>query len=165
MRFLKYPEILDLFEKEILSIDLDERIFEGMSTSDIINLDYQMKDRMLQENFLKWSESIHAKKDMLLHTSFSNSLWSTFLGKFAINRGEIFCVPLLERIFSKDSNIMGFLEIKEEFYNKGFRFCNGGLINLSDRALQSIEITNVKKSVSLIPNDTNIATLKIVAIP
>ena len=165
MRFLSYPEIFELFQREILTVDLDEKIFDGMDTKGVIDLDQQMKDRMFQGNFLEWKNDVHAKRDLLIHTSFSSSVWKTMFGKYVVTRGEIFSIPTLERVRSSDPNIMAFVDISDELYEKGFRLANGGLTDIHRRQFASVDITNVEKNANLIPNDHFVASLRMVTIP
>lgn len=165
MRFLTYPEIFELFEKEVISVDIDERAFDGLSASQIVDADHQIKDRMLEGNFLNWGNDIHTKKEIRLHASFASSVWRTVLGKFVVTRGDFHSIPLLERVSSRDPHIMGFLEISDNLHDRGFRLISGGLIDLNRRQLSAIEITNVSKGVGLVENDLPIANLRLVVLP
>lgn len=160
MRFLTYPEIFELFAKEILTLDLDEKIFQTTDMGLVVELDHEMKDRMFRGHYIDWKNDVHAQREMDLHACFSKSLMRTVLNNYVVPKGEIVSIPLLEKLQSKDQNILGFLSLTNEAHEAGFRLASPGLVDITKRPLADFELTNVKRT-GFVKNDACLATLRL----
>ena len=160
MRIFSYPEIFDLFQRETLTLDLDERIFTTSDIALVVELDHQMKDRLFRGNFLEWKAEVHAQREMDLHVSFSKSLMRTVLNRYVVPKGEFVAIPLLERLHSKDPNIFGLLELTDEAYEAGYRLGTSGLVDIHKRPLSEILLTNIR-GMGFVRNDSCLTTLRL----
>lgn len=164
MKILTYPDVFKLLEDEVIRVDLDERVFVGKDTQKgIVETDHALKDRSFRDNYIEARPDFATTRDVSLHSVINPSLYHTIRGQYVCRRGEIEKIRLLESIGSTDKNIWALVELSDEMIAAGFHLVGQNLINIKDRPLKEILITNTDHSVSKVPNDHHVAKLYFVA--
>jgi hypothetical protein len=163
MKTLTYPDVFTLIDAEVIGIDLDDRVFVGKDTQQgIVETDHAMKDRCLRDNYIEARPDFATTRSMKLHSVIRPSLYHTIRGQYVCRKGEIEKIQLLESVTCADKNIWALIELSDEMVAAGFSLIGQNLINIKDRPLKEILITNTDHSTSKVPNDHHVVNLYLV---
>lgn len=158
MRVLNYAEVFDLFNKEALTIDFDDKIYAGKTPQEIVTLDFELRDRSFNGNLSADKPEFANGRFVKLHSMIVPNIYHTFRGGHVCVRGRIERIPLVESISSKDRNIFGIIELSAEMTDRGFTLVESSLVNINNRAVRSALVVNTDRWAT-IPDSAHIINM------
>lgn len=163
-RTLTYPDIVSFMESGLITLDYDEKIFEGLAMDKIVEMDEVLRDRCFGGRLLTPTSDFNSARDLLLHSKMPTSFAKTLAGSIVLRKEIPMEIPLNERISVLEQNTYTIVSVPQELNDVGVRMLSPSMLSPGSR-IESVVLAYYGKAKNFfLQNDSLVLNARFITI-